>query len=504
MERVERFAQGRGLFEPGTAVVAVSGGQDSLCLLDTLYRLRSTLGIEIHVAHLNHMLRGAQAEAEAEFVRHLAAELDLPATVGSINVPAFRARHRLTKQVAARYARLRFLAGVAAVVGALRVATGHTADDGVETLLLNLLRGSGLSGMAAMAPARTLLPGQLGPALEEGDWRSERLPAPPDDALPVMVRPVLALFREETEAYCRARGLEFRTDPSNLDPAYRRNWVRQRLIPLLESEVSDARRRLWSAADLLADDHAIVAKVVGRAWEEVATVDEDRVEVSLAGWAGFDPPLRRHLLRRAVEALAGTTENLARVHVDALEQLIREGPAGSRMDLPLGLRFEKGYRSFSLALAGWGSRPAVALSSEPVELPVPGRVRLPSGTLEVELEELSGAGGGLPSGLAARDRWSATADADEVGPALLVRRRRPGDRFIPLGMSEPKKLQDYLVDEKVPRSERDRIPIVATPNAVVWVAGYRLDDRFKVTPATRRALRLRYVSDVGGAHGETG
>lgn len=490
VDRVLRFVEARGLFSPGVVVAAVSGGQDSVCMLDVLRRLQDLLGIRLHVAHLNHMFRGVQAEEEAGYVRDLAGRWGLPVTVAAIDVPGYRARHRLSKQVAARYARLQFLSAVAGQVGARQVAMGHTADDAVETLLMNLLRGSGLAGLCGMLPSRGMEPGQLGPGLESRDWRTEPLP-PPRGELPLVVRPILNLFRSETEEYCRARGLSFRRDPSNLDMAYRRNWVRVELLPVLERHVPKARERLRNAADLLADDCALVADAVDRTWSELARVAQGRVEFGLESWGRLPPALRRHLLRRAMETLAGSLEGFGRAHVDACEALVARGPVGARVDLPAGLWLEKGYDSFWLA-AGEAPPPGgVRVPEEPVPLPVPGVAVLPGATVEADLVDVV-AEGALGGKVCGGGRWEACLDAARVGVDLQVRRRRPGDRFVPLGMGQPKKLHDFMVDEKIPRGERDRVPLVATPKDIVWVVGYRIDDRFKVTEDTRRVLRLRF------------
>jgi len=491
--RVLRFAQARGLFRPGPVVVAVSGGQDSVCMLDVLRCLRDDLGIDLRVAHLNHMFRGAQSESEAEYVRTLAEGWGLPAYVAAIDVPSYRARHRLSKQVAARHARFWFLAAVAERVGSSQVAVGHTADDAIETLLINLMRGTGLAGLRGMAPTREMEPGQLGPALRESDWCTDPLP-PPRSPLPTLVRPLLELFRTETAEYCRSRGLAFRQDPSNLDMAYRRNWIRGQLLPIMEQHAPGVRERLLNTADLLADEYAVVMGAVDRAWSELARVSPGRVEFGLEEWGRLDAAIQRQLLRLAVETLAGSLENLGRIHVDACATLIRRGAVGGSVDLPGGLRLEKGYASFRIERReGPGSRAwgeALAAPEEPVPLPVPGVVELPGGRIEAGIEELP-VPEEVPAACRRADQLEACLDADRVGATLTVRRRRPGDRFVPLGMERPKKLHDFMVDAKIPRSDRDRVPLVATPDDIVWVVGYRIDDRFKVTPNTRRLLKLR-------------
>lgn len=489
VKRVLLFARARDLFHPGAVLVAVSGGQDSLCMLDILCRLRDELQIEPRVAHLDHMFRGAESEAEAEFVRELAGNWGLPVEVAAVDVPAYRARHHLAKQVAARYARYQSLARAAFRWGARQVAIGHTADDAVETLLINLLRGSGLAGLSGILPSRQMMAGQLGPELQSRDWHSPELP-PPGAALPEVIRPILEISRAETEAYCLARSLPFRMDPSNLSTAYRRNWIRTRLIPMLERHAPGVRVRLRGTSELLADDYAIVGRIVERIWSGLAKVGEARVEFDLAAWSTVEEPLQRHLLRKAVDTVAGSLEGLSRVHVDAAQEVVRRGHVGAKVDLPMGIYIENGYNSFWIASHMQGRADRAEMPERPIRLSVPGEVALPVGRIEASLtESLSEA---ALEDYRSAGRQEAYLDADRVGPVLEVRRSRPGDRFFPLGMGSPKKLHDFMVDEKVPRGERGSIPIVATSDAIAWVAGYRIDERFKVTADTKRVLLLRY------------
>ncbi len=498
VERVLTFARSRQLFHPGQVVVAVSGGQDSLCMLDILFRIRDELRIELAVVHLDHMFRGAESAAEAEFVRGLAERMGLPVEVAAIDVSAYRARHHLTEEVAARYARYRFLIRAAERWAADQIAVGHTADDAAETLLLNLLRGSGLAGLGGMRPSRQIAPGQLGPELLTLDWRTPELPAS-GPALPRVVRPILGLSRAETAAYCVSLSLPFRTDPSNLNTTYRRNWIRGQLMPMLEKHAPGVRERLSSTSELLADDYDIVGGILDRTWSDLAIVREKRVEFELATWGTLEEPLQRHLLRKAVHVLVGSLEGLGRVHVDVALEVIRQARVGARADLPMGIYLEKGYNSFWLAGRADDSVLGLKMPELPVRLLVPGETVLPVGGIEAGLVE--------PPAEAALEayrsagRQEAYLDADKTGPALEVRRRRSGDRFYPLGMGNPKKLHDFLVDEKVPRSARDGVPVVATPDAVVWVAGYRIDERFKVTADTKRVLHLRIQGAGDGDQG---
>ncbi len=210
-QRVLRYIREQHLIPPGQKlVVAVSGGPDSVCLLHILFKLRGELDIGLHIAHLNHQLRGKESDADAAYVGELARKLGVTATIEARNVKSYRTQHRLSLEEAAREVRYSFLAEVAAAVKAERVAVGHTASDHVETILMHLIRGSGTGGLRGLLPLTR--------------WRS------PGTGITI-IRPLLELTREETAAYCRHHRLCPRTEASNLSPEMFRNSIRQKLLP---------------------------------------------------------------------------------------------------------------------------------------------------------------------------------------------------------------------------------------------------------------------------------
>ena len=457
---VRRYMADQALWPAdGRLLVAVSGGPDSTALLLVLHRLARRRGLHLAVAHFDHGLRGATVAArEARFVGDLAASLGLPSHLGRGDVRALAKAERLSLEEAARRARYAFLAEAAHAAGCGHVATGHTASDQAETVLLHLIRGSGLAGLAAMAPR-------------------SRWPLAGHDDL-TLIRPLLRLSRADTVAYCEANGVQPLADESNRSPAFRRNRLRNELLPLLREfnpRVEEALVRLAEAAryDLVQLEAVAAAAVVGE--------DRERVGLSrdlLRRWPGS--PLR-HALRGAIAALLGDRQGFGERHVLALERLAREGRTGDGLDLPRGLRAELTRSSLVLRRAS-EKRPG-ALPAEPVALAVPGEARF--GPLVVSASPAA-----PPSATACVE-----ADAGAVGAALRVRRRRPGDRFQPLGMAEAKKLQDFLVDCHVPRAERDALPLFEGERGIVWVGGLRLADWAKPRPG-RPTVFLAY--QLGG------
>jgi len=447
----------------GTIVVGVSGGPDSLCLLHVLTGLRRRLGVALHVAHLNHRLRGAESDADAEYVSNAARELGLPATIEARDVPAYRRRHRLSLEEAAREVRYAFLAEVARSQGTDTVAVGHTADDRIETVLMHLLRGTGLAGLRGIQP------------------RSARRTAGGTGI--TVIRPLLETRRMEVEAYCAARGLSPRMDSSNQALDQLRNQVRFRLLPALREynpDIDEALLRTARAADA---DLAYIEEEVSRLWGSAATERPDGIAIDRAGFAALHPSLRRHLLRSALQRLLGDIRDIEAVHIESVVTAM-SGPAGKRLTLPRGVTFHAGYDHGLLTAGKAAPCPLPPLEGER-RLNVPGKTDIGGWLVHASLLDRRPA-------RADEGDFTACLDFDAAGDALTVRGRRRGERFRPLGVEFEKKLQDFMVDARIPRHWRDRVPLVCSPQHIVWVAGWRIDHRARVTPSTRRVLRLEF------------
>ncbi|HLI27907.1 MAG TPA: tRNA lysidine(34) synthetase TilS [Chloroflexota bacterium] len=457
-----------GLGSGARVLVGLSGGQDSLALTHALWRLRAEHGWALHPVYVDHGLRAAGA-AESAHLAALCADWGLPLVTLHLDVPAYRRQHRLNVQAAARYARYQALARLAAQLGADAVAVGHTADDVAETLLLHLLRGAGLDGLSAMPLVATLPLAALGPPLDA--------PAPPPSALRV-VRPLLAVARADTLAYCAEQGLAPLVEAGR---AYTRNRVRDEVLPCLERVQPGARQALMRAARALAEERTVVERAVEMEWRQRARLADAAVTLALAGWAELPAALQRRLIRRAVVALRGTAADLSQAVLDAALR-VAAGESGRGIDLPHGLRLEREGPTLRLVARA----PARAAEAASWPLPVPGGLVLPGwGCLRAEYAPPP-----------PPDRWRAVApfegwlDAAAVRLPLRVRFRRPGDRFQPLGMAHAKRLQDFLVDSRVPRHQRARLPLVVADNGIVWVVGQRIAHWARLRPETTTALHL--------------
>ncbi len=443
-------------------LVAVSGGPDSVCLLNILVKLREELGIRLHVAHLNHQLRGAESEADARYVSDLAHRLDIPATIEQRDVKAYQAQQHISLEEAAREVRYTFLAQVAKSIGANRVAVGHTADDHIETILMHLIRGTGTKGLRGLQPSSL--------------WQSSGNSV-------IIIRPLLPVSRRETADYCHNHQLMPRIDASNLSLSPLRNRIRHQLLPLLESYNPQVAEALLRTARIAGDDFAFLDKETTRQWGKIVQKQGNTIILDKKRVLELPPALKRYLLRRAIEDLLGNLKDIETRHIEEVMDALTK-PAGKRLSLPGGLTFFIEYDRYLI-----GSDPA-ALSPFPIlgnEFPL----KLPGETLL--------AGWRIEATIISREQmtekdedFTAYFDRDKTGDKLLVRPRQPGDRFQPLGMSQPKKLGEFMIDSKIPSAWRQRIPLVCSPQHILWVVGWRIDDRVKVTDTTKQILCLKF------------
>jgi tRNA(Ile)-lysidine synthase len=461
--RLVDFIRRDDLLRPGErVVVAVSGGPDSTTLLVSLARLRDNLHIELTAAHFNHMLRSEEeAAADLDFVRSVASALDISVGHGGGDVRAWaRAEHKSIED-AARQLRYTFLADKANEASASVIVTGHTIDDQAETILLHLIRGAGLDGVAGMR-RRSAWPFGTGPEL---------------------ARPLLSLRREDTEKYCRDVGLSPRKDPTNDVPIATRNRLRRDVLPLLRKlnpNIDEAIARLGASAARDADylDDLATHHLARIATLAPGLASSARADLLLAG-----PALAARVLRLMFAHVSGTAADLEASHIDALFESLSQPPA--TVSLPGSITAI--IDSPSLVVRRGEAKPVKRIRE--TRLAVPGRTSVDGYVFEADVVA-------VPVDLHRGDPYEAFLDADTAGADLTVRCRRPGDRLRPLRLGGEKKLQDILVDAKVPAAERDSVPLVCSGDQIVWVVGHCIDERYALTVQSRRALHI--VFQPGG------
>lgn len=485
--------QYRLLERGGRLVVAVSGGPDSTALLQVLADLRAEYGLGLVAAYLDHGLR--DTSAERAWVVELARRVGVPLRLARL--PRGALRHRPGGlEAAARRARYAFLRRVAEEEGAGRIAVGHTADDQAETVFLRLLRGAGPAGLAAMAPRRA-----------DG-----------------VIRPLLGVWRREIEVFLAERGLRAVRDPTNQERGFLRNRIRLDVLPALSRLNPGFPRHLVQLATLLRDDEAVLHALAEEAWRGLAVESrpspggepgEEQVCFPLAGLAALPVALQRRVLRRGFTCLA--PGGLPYEHVERLRAAARGEVAAASLDLPGDVTARVAGDRLCLERRS-PARPAGPVAGTvhgPWPVAVPGRTEVPALGIAVVVERVGPAGAGGPGDTGALARgpelrgeqppWvgcSIQLSLDRVEGGLWVRRRRPGDRIRPPGLEGRKKLSDLFIDEKVPRSLRERWPVLADAAGVVWVPGLRADAR--VVGQGVEAIRVTVLSATAGEGEEVG
>jgi tRNA(Ile)-lysidine synthase len=511
--RVAQTISRHALLTPGeTVVVGVSGGPDSLVLLHLLH----TLGRwRLHVATLDHGLRGAAGADDTAFVRDTAAAWGLPATMGQVDVPAMAQSLRLNVEAAARQARYAFLRRVAQQIGAAKIAVGHTQDDQAETVLMHLIRGSGLDGLRGMLPAAPL---DESVVLVEAIYDGRGvLQYAPTNHVPMLVRPLLDVSRAEIEAYVTENHLNPRHDTTNDDLTYARNRVRHAVLPLLADMNPNIRATLARMADALREDAALIRQMgeaaLARVWQDISS---DAVWLDRAAWATLARAEKRWVIRLAVMRIQADLRDLAFEHVENAVSVADRGEVGAVASLPGGLTLRVDYAALIVERVGAEiviDAPAIRgrLKTSPpapsppsgegksshqppprMERGLRGEVNLLNGSFRdlegAPLSELSpfyagewvvwqfGAWQFESRPLADNDDLAAI-QADPLAAALIIppdaaitlRARRPGDRFAPRGMGgHSQKLSDTLTNMHVPAAWRDRIPLLTVNDQIAW------------------------------------
>jgi tRNA(Ile)-lysidine synthase len=451
---VRACIEAHAMLPPGAkVVVAVSGGADSMALLLALFQLRSIYNMTLIVAHVNHQLRGEEAGQDALFVEQQAARLGLPFHQTCIDVKALQQSSGISVQQAARHLRYRFLYALHQALNVTRIALGHTADDQAETLLMRLVRGSGPAGLAGI------------PAV--------RLP---------FIRPLIAVARPAIYSYLQSEQCPWVDDSSNTHMVYLRNRVRLDLLPKLQQYNPQIVGRLNELADMLRADSQVLEQQVDEwALQTLAWQARSRVEISCKLFGLAPVAIQRRLLRRVIEALAASPEAVGFRHLERLRQFIVSGKQGRQCSLPGEIGTER--RAETILFWNLSRPPAI---SRILALPVPGKVDIVPLNIHLTADVLP-----KPCQLGRMSPQWALLDLDRIVCPLQVRFRQSGDRFYPLGAPGSKKLQDFFVDARIPRGERQYVPLVVSNREIVWVVGYRIAEPFKLRPETNRVLRLQ-------------
>jgi len=470
LDQLAAWLEARGLLRPQAGwVVGVSGGPDSTLLVHALHGLIQKRGLScrLHVAHLNHRLRGAESDEDERFVVRLAERLGLPAHVERQDVRQICAQTGGSLEEVARQQRYSMLERAALLTDSEYIAVAHHADDNAETILHRICRGTGLRGLAGISEVRSIRPGS-------------RI---------LLVRPLLGVRRATIEELCAACGLDTRTDSSNLVEGFTRNRIRNLILPLLREQlnpnVTEALLRLAAQARPIGDYMTGTAQ---QALESVLAAEPDRqIALSIPALRTRHRAIQAEIVRAAVRRLTDGAPGLDSVHINAVLHLIDRAGSGREVHLPGPIVARREHNRLVIRPAQNREQPP---DFPPVLVECPGRTPLPqlAGELVTELHPFEA--DQIERVRASARPEEAWLDYDRLQLPLLVRGRRSGDRFHPLGAPGTKSVSDFLTDRKTDPQQRARVGLLCDQAGVVWVIPLRIDDRAKLTPHTRRALHL--------------
>nr|WP_243019612.1 tRNA lysidine(34) synthetase TilS [Clostridium sp. AM30-24] len=514
-QKVLGFMRNKHMTDRGDGVLAaVSGGADSVCLLLLLNGMAAELGIRVFAFHMNHGIRGEEADRDEQFVEELCKQLEIPLTVAHEKVETYAEEHGLSGEEAGRILRYRHLEETAERYQCAKIAVAHHEDDDAETVLLNLFRGSGLAGLSGIRPVR----GKI-------------------------IRPLLCVSRKEIEEYLKEQGFSWCEDSTNRENDYTRNKIRNELLPWVRENInSRAAEHILAASELAAQADVYFEMEAERILEESCSKRREEAKQPTSQNVGeadgkesgtgqdlkvaenamkmytkistnlFDSQpeiLKTYIIRRMVLNAAGKAKDITERHIRAVMKLTGPG-GGHSVNLPYGLQAVRGYETIKI-VQGQERRIAVESSD-------PGQKWENEGSFEKEirlrtdLDEMFRIG---PASIhlhassrkkepeIPKNQYTKWFDYDKINVGLSIRYRKNGD-YLTLSGGGKKKLRRYMIDEKIPEDERDRIPVLADGDHVLWVIGYRISDYYKITDETEHILEAEVKLPDGGEQPEDG
>ncbi len=460
-DRVRRTIDRHHLLEKGDRlIVGVSGGVDSMVLLHLLNACRETFDLSFIIAHVNHGLRPEESEREAELVQKESARLGLPFEYGKFNVREFQKLGGFSPQDAARRIRFRFFHDLLRKHHAQKIALGHNADDQVETVLLRLIRGAGIRGLKGILPVR--------------DGK--------------VIRPLLEVWREEIDSFALGKKIPFLCDSSNLKNDYLRNRIRLSLIPFIEGEFQpNFKEILMRTSHILKEEDDYLEKGAEEAYQKIICEAEDTLTFKFSEYQSLHQAIQWRVIQKILEKIFDygmAMEDGGETDGHKIHKNLHQVSPSFLLELPHGFWVEKRY---DLVLFGRRDvKPSVPFE---VELISPGRTLVEEIGKEVVIEETDRDQLGDTSG----SPDTALMDYESLRFPLKMRNFRPGDRFCPLGVKGSQKLKDFFIDHKVPRFERQRVPLLISGERIAWIVGYRIDERVKITERTKKVLKVKVI-----------
>ena len=437
-------------------IVALSGGPDSVCLLHVLCKLREEYGFTLYAAHLNHQIRGTLAHQDALYAMTLSTKLGVRCFIKSLDVPSYAKDKKMTLEEAARVLRYDMLFRLKEELGADKIAVAHNLDDQAETVMMRIMRGTGLNGLKGMEYKR------------------------PDG----IIRPLMDVLKSDIETYCRENQLNPKIDHTNLEDEYTRNKIRIHLLPYIQREyASNIKEILSRMANGLREDSAFIENLAEGKFQTIAGVlDEDTVRIDLELLELEDISIIKRIIRNAYKTLEGSYNGLETVHLDDILELIQNQKNDAKINLPKGIIADKKSNYLYITRKEIKS----SLVEYEVEIPINKVIILEELGIKIEAHRISKE----KSKMFSTGANSKSFDVDKISGKLVIRNRRNGDKIKPLGLGGTKKIKDILIDSKVPLENRNNIPIICDDEKILWLVGHCISEEAKISESTEEVIRI--------------
>lgn len=451
-KKVSGFMKQHQMASAGCQIIAgVSGGADSICLLLLLLELREVFGYEVSVVHVEHGIRGEAALRDAEFVRYFCRERGIECHICHCNVPEYAHAHRMSEEEAGRH--LRYAAFRREKENnpgrEVKIAVAHHLGDNAETMLFHLARGTGIRGLLAIAPVN-------------GD----------------IIRPLLCVGRAEIEAYLAQRGQDFCEDATNGLDVYSRNRIRHQALPVLHQVNSRAQEHMYETACQLREmDDYLEVQCQEAAQQCLRKTETGQIEVKKEPFVRQHPFIQREVLHRQIGMLAGSSKDFTRVHIESVAELFGR-QNGRQVQLPHGIRAERVYEGIRI----WQERNAGQKKSG-TATGTTGKKQFTFRLIEVKSDQML---------QISKKKYTKCFDYDKIKNGFCVRNRQPGDYLVVDASGSRQKLKKYLVNEKIPAAERERLLLLADGCHIMWIVGYRISSYYKVDGHTRNILEVTF------------
>ncbi len=444
-------------------LLAVSGGADSIALLYTMWTLKTekSLGVELFCAHINHQLRGTEADTDERFVVAQATELKIPIITKRVDVSGFADRNKLSIETAARQLRIESLLDIAGANDCSGIAMGHQKNDNAETMLHRLSRGTAFRGLGGIWPMRVF-----------------------NDKIK-FIRPLLCVTRNEIVEYLKQRNLKWQIDHTNADCTYRRNYIRHRLLPALQQQSkSSIIGQLFSLSLTAQRFQSLVCSQAEKAWQRLADFAGYKVEFDLKGFLTEPEPVKVELIRRSLTTLGSGERDLSQQHYEGILKIAKQNASGKSIELPGRFIVRRVYEKLIFTKC---KKVAVSSNKIPdiITLEIPGRTQFGQYFIEATIYLAPSFTGGSVS------RCVERFDLDKVKLPLVIRFRQDGDRFWPLGLAGQKKVGKFLTAARLPQEIRANVLIVADAEKIIWVWPVRMSEQAKITDTTQKILQLQ-------------